>query len=243
MDEAARDQAVREREAQLGERRRRVLRAEALVAASFGLGLAGVAAAKELAPGAFEEATAGFVLALAGSLLLVARTARRHWRCPACDVRWETSDTLASFHWHHCPACGVALTQARLPRPRERAASLDFELSRAAGADLRSTVERRRRRSRWVAGGCLALGLASLVWLDSVGAPEWIHRAAIAAAGGTSLALLVHGARCPRCGTGALVRGVYCSRCGLSLDADLGAPQGPERRAARRPARGVSPRA
>ena len=170
---------------------------------------------------AFGSAAA---IAVAGSLLLVVRTARRHWRCPACDVRWETNDTLASFHWNHCSACGVALNGTPEPRSQEHAAAVQFELSRAAGVDVRRGIERRRRRSRWIAAGCLVVGIASLVWLEAAGASEWLRHAVIAAAGGSSLAILVHGARCPRCLTGTLARGRYCSRCGLSLEADLDEP-------------------
>ena len=183
----------------------------------FLLGLLAIVVAKETDPAAIEGATAGFVLAIFASLLFVWRTANRHWRCPSCDVRWETSDTLASFHWNHCTSCGAPLRAYPQQRERERAALTDFALAARSREELRADFERRRRRSLIAAGVATVAGLAALLAIEQTDVPEWVGQGTVALFTAIVAATVVHGARCPRCRTGIVTRGHHCQRCGLQL--------------------------
>lgn len=211
-------------EAVFRERRRRVLRAEGWVVAAALIGLAAVAVAKQTAPAFFEVATAVFVLSVLASLLWVWRTANRYWRCPECDVRWETSETLASFNWNHCPSCGTPLLAHPKQRDQERAAFTEFALAALSHEELVERFERRRRRSMIVAGVGVLLGVALLVWVESLELGEFAGQGVAAFFSAVALGTVIWGARCPRCRTGIVGRGRHCQRCGLSLDDGLRDP-------------------
>lgn len=213
-------------EAELRVRRRRVLRAEAAVAGVFALGLGAVFAAKETAPGAFEAAVAFFAVATFGSLLAVWRTARRHWRCPACDVRWDTRDTLASFHWNHCPSCGAGLCAYPVQRDRERAAHIAFALADLPHDELVARFERRRRRGLWLAGAAALVGLAVLACIQGLELGEMAEQGVVAAFAAAVAGSLVWAMRCPRCQTGVIAAGRHCQRCGLHLGDGAGGETG-----------------
>jgi protein-S-isoprenylcysteine O-methyltransferase Ste14 len=225
------------REAEFLQRRRRVLRAEALVALAFVLGLGLVAAAKLTSPDHLEVATAFFVVSLFGSMLRVWRIANRHWRCPACDVRWGTRETLASLHWNHCPSCGEALRVHPRQRERERIAQAAFELEALPIEILRERFAQRRRRALVWVGLVIAAGVCLLVWVQGrfPAARDWLENLVVAGFGGVVVGLLVWGMRCPRCQTGVLVRGRYCMRCGLRLEPH---PTGPSQDRASTPPTG-----
>lgn len=206
-------------EASFRERRRTVLRAEGLVLACAVLGLGLVALVKGSGEAAVETAIACFVISVAGAMLNVWQVANRHWRCPACDVRWETRDTLASFQWNHCPSCGEALRAFPRPRDHERAARIAFEAGAPSHDQLVRDFERRNRRGAWLAGLAAAAGLVAMLWVSTSGLGETVEHAVVAGFGAAVAGSLVWGARCPRCRTGVIARGRHCQRCGLSLDA------------------------
>jgi hypothetical protein len=206
-------------EAEFRERRRRVLRAQGAVLVCAVLGLAAVYAARQAAPDAFEAAVAGFVLATFGSILRVWWTARRHWRCPACDVRWQAQDAWASFSWNHCTTCGAPLLAAPVEREREREAARRFEMEAAVrtGDSWRARFEGRRRRSRWAAGLAALAGVGALAWVQARGAGEMLEQSVAAGLVAIVTGTLIWGARCPRCESGTIGEGRHCQRCGLKL--------------------------
>jgi hypothetical protein len=205
-------------EAGFRDRRRRVLRAEAAVAVCAVLGLGGVAAARQLAPALFEAATALFVLSTFGALGFVWWTARRHWRCPACDARWRTQESLASFAWNHCAACGTPLLAHPAQQEPERRAALEFELAGSMGGSWRARFEARRRRARWASAAALAVGGVGLVCIQPYGLGEDVLRALGAGLGAIVVGTHLWGSRCPRCTRGAIGEGHHCQRCGLALE-------------------------
>jgi hypothetical protein len=216
---------LRLRESEFAERRGRVLRSQAAVGAVFVAGLALVAAARAAAPGAFEPATAFLSLGTLGALLVASRTARRHWRCPVCHVRWEAGHAWASAAWNHCPACGAALRAHPRQRDAERLAATRFAQEDVPHDRLVARFERRRRRALRGAGAVAAAGIAALVWVQGRGWGERVEQLVVAAVAGLVTALAVLGARCPRCRSGAVLgRQRHCQRCGLSLAREIRGP-------------------
>jgi hypothetical protein len=213
-------------------RRRRVLRAQAGVAVCALLGLGLVIVAKQAAPGAFEGAVACFAIATFASLGVAWQTARRHWRCPACEERWASQDVLASFAWNHCARCGAPLLAHPVQRERERLASLQFAMQAPSHEELLSRFERRRRSALIAAGLVVLAGLAALVQVQARAPAEWVENAVVAGFGGVVAGILVWGGRCPRCRSGIVGRGRSCQRCGLRLDPDGGSGDGLDSRSA-----------
>ena len=216
-------------EALFQERRRRVLRAEALVAAALALGLLVVLAAKGSAPQHVTAAIAVLVALLSSAMLNVWRIARRHWRCPACDVRWQTVETLASLEWNHCSSCGAALRAHPRERELERSARLAFEREALPRDALLERLARRRRRALWSAAGILLAGLGFLAWLESRGVGNQVLQVALAGVSVAVAVTAVSGARCPRCMVGMLAPGRHCMRCGLHFEPPADAERGARR--------------
>lgn len=210
------------REAEFRERRRQLLRSQGTVLVAFALGLGLAIGAKEMAPAAFDAAVAVFVLGGVVSLLAAWRTARRAWRCPACDVRWESSDSLASFHWNHCASCGAALQAIPEQRERERLALAEFALEGLPHDELVARFTRRRRLGLLAAGAVALAGLAALVWVHAQGFGEPVTQGVAALFVAVAAAAAVLGSRCPRCRGGVVAgKGGHCQRCGLSLGRDV----------------------
>jgi hypothetical protein len=205
------------REPEFEGRRRRVLRAMGVFVWVSAAGLGVVIAVRALAPGAFDRGVMVFVGGFALSGLALWRTARRHWRCPACDARWELSDVLASRFWNHCARCGVALRAARPPTAREDAARARFEAEGLAPDELARRFRQQQRRSGLAAAALCVAGVATLAGIAGRGLPEWVEQGVVAGFAGIVLAVVVTGARCPRCRRGVLAGpGSHCPRCGLA---------------------------
>jgi hypothetical protein len=203
-------------------RRRRALRAMGvLVLASVtGLGLA--MAAHELAPELFEPAVMLFVVTFGATGLALWRTLRRHWRCPACDARWDSSDVLASAHWNHCATCGEPLRVSPIESTREQSAVARFDRDETPHEELLARFLRRRRLGMLAAGVVAIAGVATLVWVQHQGWGELGEQAVVALFGGMLAAVVVTGARCPRCRVGIVARaGRHCQRCGLVLRSEV----------------------
>jgi predicted RNA-binding Zn-ribbon protein involved in translation (DUF1610 family) len=213
-------------EAEFRARRGRVLRAEGHVVLAAAIGLGAVVVARQAAPAAFEPATAFFVLATLGSLLRVWWVANRHWRCPACEVRWETKETLASFAWNHCPSCGAPLRAYPVQREQERAALAEFALDPRSPGELLDLFERRRRRGLWAAAVAMAAAAVALVWMAGHDLGDTIVQSVMAGFGALVAGAMLWAARCPRCRSGIIGQGRHCQRCGLRL-AEIGDPADP----------------
>lgn len=206
------------REAKFEERRRRTVRRMGafILAAVGGMGL--MVAAHAWAPAAFDACGVAFLVALATTGLALCYTLRRHWRCPACEVRWEAQDVLASTHWNHCPSCGEALRAAPKQSPRERIAQTEFALENLSSEELAARFRRRRRRSLMAASAALIAALATLVWASQQGWSRRALQAVGALSGGVVFSIVVLSSRCPRCGVGVIAgESGHCQRCGLRL--------------------------
>lgn len=208
------------REAEFQARRRRVLRALNAWFAIAGLGLLALFVARALAPGAFHAVLVGSVITMAAAGLSYAVALRRHWRCPACGKRWQTSDLLAAVHWRHCASCGAELRRDLPDTPQERAARTTFAQEDLPREVWAARFRARRRRCGAIVAGLVVAGLASLFWVSHRGLGEFAQQGVAALFSGLALATGVLGSRCPRCRTGFLpARTTHCQRCGLSLEA------------------------
>jgi hypothetical protein len=213
------------REAQFLERRRRVLRAFGLLGVVATGGIALCLVAKAWAQEAFEAAVIVFVVGTAAAGLAYLRTLRRDWRCPACDVRWESNDVLAGSNWNHCAACGAALRAAPQQRERERLAVTEFALQHLSHEELEARFLRRRRLGLLAFGGVALLGVVAFALVRAQGWGEWAQNGVVALCAGLGVAAVALAARCPRCGVGLLAKGRHCQRCGFALEPDGAARQ------------------
>jgi DNA-directed RNA polymerase subunit RPC12/RpoP len=208
------------REAEFLQRRRRALRSLSLLGVA---GLGGIALpiiAKLWAPEAFDAATMLFVGGVAITGLAHVRILRRDWRCPACEVRWQNNDVLASGYWNHCAACGAELRAAPQLQERERLAATEFELQHLPHDELEARFLRRRRRGLLAFGGVVLLGAVLFGVVQAQGWGELVRSAVVALCAGLGVAVAALAARCPRCSVGLLVKGRHCQRCGFALEPD-----------------------
>ncbi len=196
------------------ERRRQVLRRQGHVLgiAFVGLAVLGFAAGRDEA----ELGAAVLPVWVIALLTVLARTwwlARREWRCPDCDERFQATDVFAASLWSHCPHCGVAFRQDG-PSPAVAEA-----LRRTEGESHETLVERLKARRRMMGVGLVAVVLVAgvLWWLagrHGLGEErEWIG----VLAGGVATGLGLHAARCPRCERGIVAAG-RCPTCGFEVE-------------------------
>jgi hypothetical protein len=212
------------REAAFQERRRSVLRSMTALALATLAGIGLMLVARAYAPRAFDASVAVFLAAFAASGLAFWYRLRRHWRCPGCNVRWESGDALASAHWTHCPSCGESLRATPEQAAHERIASTHFALGDRSHEELVGSFLRRRRLGRIVAAVAVVCGAAVLVWGQQRGWSELAEQVVVALVAGLVAAVVVTSARCPRCRLGIVAgRGRHCQRCGLLLGRDLSA--------------------
>ena len=190
----------------------------------FALGLAGLFAVRAVAPDAFQAANAIFVLLLAATGFSYWRTLRRSWRCPACNVRWQSDDVLASRVWKHCATCGAPLRVGPEPIERERT-HRDLPLTDPDDPSLAESFLRRRRRGMIAAGGVMAVGMAAYAWVHAHDLGEMAEQLVLAICVGISVVTAVLGARCPRCKIGVMTGAArHCQRCGWTRPANAGGP-------------------
>ena len=208
------------REAEFLQRRRRVLRSMGALGAVAAAGIALPLLAKLWAPEAFDAAVMLFVAGIAVAGLSHVRSLRRDWRCPACDVRWEGNDVLASSNWNHCAACGAALRAAPQQHERERLAVTEFALQHLPHQELEARFRRRRRLGLLACGGVALLGVAAFALVRAQGWGEWAQNGVVALCAGLGVAAVALAARCPRCSVGILAKGRHCQRCGFALQPD-----------------------
>lgn len=142
------------------------------------------------------------------------RTLRNDWRCPACEVRWDGAELLASSTWNHCGDCGAPLRAA--PQGIEPAAPpVDGD------AALAERFLARRRTAMFAAGGVGVAGIAAFLWVHAHGWGDLAEQIVLAGFFAASVATGVHGMRCPRCRTGVVKgRAQHCPRCGWALPGD-----------------------
>lgn len=213
---------LRAREAEFEERRRRVLRAFALLIAVFAVGIAVLVAAKELRPESYDDVIPIFVLAAGAGFLALWRTTRTHWRCPACDARWKFDETLASGHWNHCGLCGAPLRATLVEGEREREARSRLALDPVSDEVLVAGFLRRRRRGALAAGVAVLAGVAALMVVQRQGWGPVAEQVVVALFMAVAAAVFMHSARCPRCRVGIVAgKQRHCGRCGLELRPDL----------------------
>lgn len=213
-------------EAEFLARRSRALRACGRL---FAVGIGGIALcllAKTSAPQAFQAAVILFVLSTAAAGLSYAYVLRRHWRCPVCDVAWESNDILGSSVWNHCAACGATLRAAPQQRERERLAVAEFEIQHLSRRELEARFLRRRRWGLAAFAGVVAVGVAGLVLVQIQGWGQNGRIGVMALCSGLGVATAALASRCPRCSVGLVGPGRHCARCGFALEPD--APAQPQ---------------
>jgi hypothetical protein len=213
------------REAEFLARRRRVLRSMGRFAAAAVIGLALPILAKLWAPEAFDPAVMLFIAAIAVTGLAHVRTLRREWRCPACEMRWQGNDVLASGYWNHCATCGAALRAAPQQHERERLATTEFELQHLPQEELEARFRRSRRRGLLAFGGVVLLGAVLFGVVQAQGWGEYARNVVVAGCAGLGVAVTALAARCPRCSVGLIGKGRHCQRCGFHFEPDAAAPE------------------
>jgi rubredoxin len=146
------------------------------------------------------------------------RTARRDWRCPACDVRWESQDALAAGRWNHCAACGVELRANPHQAEKERLATTEFEFEDLPHPELVARFRRRRRLGLIGLGASALLLVAALAVAHAQGWGKLAQQGIAASFTGVAVAVVATTARCPRCRVGILASEArHLQRCGFVL--------------------------